>query len=314
LYGSAEAELAAGRSEAAERLADRAAAINPIPKTEDEQAKFSPKQLEETAQAHRVIGKELQMRGMFRWAEREYRQTIEPLPIDSIPSAMTRVHLASMLAELQRHHDVAEALEPLVDRIEKDEELRRRLRLQNFDDSSARSELEFHRAMALAENGEIESAKPLLRTAFERYPYNVDILIAMYRLDADDAWTESVRAILHRQIIEIEKDVRTKEMQSKQMGQIQVFEVEVARAYNQYAWLVANTEGDYQKALRYSMTSVEIEPEDAALLDTCARCYFAVGDLDNAVATQRQAVNLMPHSPPMIRQLEEFEAAQRSSK
>ena len=310
LYGSAEAELAAGREDAADRLAERAAKINPVPISEAEQEKLSPHQLEEVAQSHRVIGKELEDRGLFRWAEREYRQIIDPLPLDSIPAVMTRDQLASMLAEMLRHQDVVDILEPLVDRVARDEELKRRMRMRGFDDRRARSEVDFHRGMALAEKGELESAQPLLWRALELNPDNVDILIAMYRMDGDDAWRESVIKTLRRQIIDIDSNVRMIEAQAKQLGPIMVPVNRVAHAYNQFSWLVANTEGDYEKALRYSLKSVELVPDDSALLDTLARCHFAAGDINRAVATQRQAVKLMPHSPPMVRQLEQFEAAQ----
>jgi tetratricopeptide (TPR) repeat protein len=310
LYGSAEAELAAGRADVADRIADRAAKINPVPATAEEQEKLSPNQLEEIAQTHRVVGKELKDRGLFRWAEREYRQVIDALPIDSLPAAMTRDHLATMLAEMERHQDVVDVLEPLVDRIEKDEQLKRSLRMQNFNDLLARSELDFHRGMALAENHENEAAQSLLQRAFEMDHDNVDILIAMYRLDGNDLWKESVLKTLRRQIVEIENNIRVREAQAKQMGPMLMPSGIVADTYNQYAWLVANTEGDYQKALQYSLKSIEMLPDNSALLDTCARCFFAAGDIDNAVITQRKAVKLMPHSPPMVRQLKEFEAAQ----
>lgn len=311
LYGSAEAELAAGRPDAADRIAERAANINPVPTTKEEQEKISPNQLEEVAQIHRVVGKELTERGLFRWAEREYRQIIDPLPIDSLPAAMTRDHLATMLSEMQRHQDVVDVLEPLVDRIEKDEQLKRSLRMQNFNDLLARSELDFHRGMALAEKKKTEEAQSLLRRAFEMDRDNVDILIAMYRLEGDDEWKDSVLKILRRQIVEIESNIRIKEAQARQIGPMQIFGGQVADLYNQYAWLVANTEGDYQKALQFSLKSIEMIPDNSALLDTCARCYFAVGDIDNAVITQRRAIKLMPHSPPMVRQLKEFEAVQK---
>ena len=34
-------------------------------------------------------------------------------------------------------------------------------------------------------------------------------------------------------------------------------------AYNQWAWLVSNTEGDFQKAIRYSHRSLELTPASA---------------------------------------------------
>jgi tetratricopeptide (TPR) repeat protein len=79
--------------------------------------------------------------------------------------------------------------------------------------------------------------------------------------------------------------------------------------YNQWAWLVANTEGDYHKAIRYSRRSLELLPNTASFLDTLGRCYYAAGDIEKAVKAQRQAVRLIPHMQVMQRQLALFERA-----
>ena len=50
-------------------------------------------------------------------------------------------------------------------------------------------------------------------------------------------------------------------------------------AYNQWAWLIANTEGDFPKAVRYSRRSLELEPGTASFLDTLGRCYYSAGDI-----------------------------------
>ena len=68
-------------------------------------------------------------------------------------------------------------------------------------------------------------------------------------------------------------------------------------------------ESNYQQALDYSLKSLEFraDPESmGARLDTCARCYFAVGNIEKAIVTQKRAIKLMPHSPPLQRQLKEF--------
>ena len=83
-------------------------------------------------------------------------------------------------------------------------------------------------------------------------------------------------------------------------------EADLSELLNNYAWLVANTEGDYQKALKFSLESLTIRT-DGAKYDTCARCYFAVGDIENAIATQKKAIKLLRHSPPLERQLAEFQ-------
>jgi tetratricopeptide (TPR) repeat protein len=81
---------------------------------------------------------------------------------------------------------------------------------------------------------------------------------------------------------------------------------EDASAYNQFAWLVGNTEGDFDEALTYSKKSVEIEPQTGGYYDTLARVYFAKGDYENAVKYQTLAIELDPHSGQMERQLELF--------
>jgi Flp pilus assembly protein TadD len=84
---------------------------------------------------------------------------------------------------------------------------------------------------------------------------------------------------------------------------------EVPNFYNQWAWLIANTEGDQAKAVEYSRRSLELAPDEASYLDTLGRCYFAVGDLENAAKSQRQAVKLAPQYHVMQKQLALFESA-----
>jgi tetratricopeptide (TPR) repeat protein len=86
-----------------------------------------------------------------------------------------------------------------------------------------------------------------------------------------------------------------------------------ASPYNQWAWLVSNTEGDFQKAIRYSQRSLELnkhgEGGAASFLDTLGRCYFAAGDYENAVKYEREAISKNDYLQVMKRQLAEFEQA-----
>ena len=82
---------------------------------------------------------------------------------------------------------------------------------------------------------------------------------------------------------------------------------EEAYKYNQWAWLVSNTEGDFNKAVKRSQHSLELQPESPSYMDTLGRCYYAVGDLDSAIKVQRKAVALHPHLMVMQRQLKLFE-------
>jgi tetratricopeptide (TPR) repeat protein len=122
----------------------------------------------------------------------------------------------------------------------------------------------------------------------------------MYRSpEADDKWRNAVR-----------KQIQTL---SRQIQQEIDENPNSPDAYNQWAWLVSNTEGDYQKAIQYSHRSLELIPPGAgdsagaSFLDTLGRCYYAAGDYENALKYQRQAVEKVDYMQVMHRQLELFE-------
>jgi tetratricopeptide (TPR) repeat protein len=309
LYAVAEALMVASDTEKAEEVAGQAAAINPLPRNEEERAamQLQPNDVEVAAESHRELGEGLRERGLFRWAEREYRQVIDALELDDKSSTNARADLADMLADLQRHQEVVDVLKPLVERVEKDGQLRQQLNSRIlFQYNRIRSEVDYHSAIVLLNEGKLDEARPLLASAYRLFPPNVDILIRMYRVDGDDEWRNLVETTLERTIRMADSSVQEARAQAKQMGAIG--KESLSHELNQYAWLVSNTQGDLQKALNYSLMSLELEV-DAAKLDTCARCYFALGDLENAIMTQKRALRMMPHSPPLQRQLAEFEAA-----
>ncbi len=314
LYAAAEAVLAGDEGiEAAEAIAEEAAAIESIPRHDSpEAAAMSPKLIEERAQRHREIGAELESRGLFRWAEREYRNIIDALPLDSALAAHARRQLARLLSELLRHRDVVELLEPMIQRSEEDQQYARRLQTQHIDLSRLKSAMWFQRGLAQAASEDADeraAAGQTLLTALELEPDNVDILIAMYRLDGDELWQADVRRRIRSIATMFDNQIEAMKLQLQARIRFPDLLYRLAEAYNQYAWLISNTEGDQEKALSYSLRSLELVPDQPAQLDTLGRCYFAVGDLENAIRVQRRAVKQMPYSPPLLRQLAEFEAA-----
>lgn len=309
LYAAAEAIQVEGDQAEAEKLARKAIEIRPFPETQEEQDKLSDSALEEIAHAHRDIGQELKSRGLYDWAEREFRLIIDEMEITSVPGASARQHLARMLGELRRHEEVVEVLEPLIDRMDNDRALKNKLMFSRFPYDFIRSEIEYHRGLAKLEADKNEEAKQYLLRGWQLNRQNIDILITMYRLDGDQEWTNLVREMLSREIRSIESEIRIAESRATQKGRLAGATTILAEKLNQYAWLVSNTEGDLDRALKESLRSLELTPDDPAKLDTCARCYFALKKYDMAVKTQREAVRLEPNSPPMDRQLAEFEAA-----
>ena len=90
---------------------------------------------------------------------------------------------------------------------------------------------------------------------------------------------------------------------------------------NLYAWLVGNTKGDIERAIRYSKQSIQIcekyptiYPNPGGFYDTLAHCYANKKDYVRAVETQQKAAELEPHSGIIAEKLKVFEAAREAQK
>ncbi|WDQ16971.1 tetratricopeptide repeat protein [Rhodopirellula sp. P2] len=316
MYASAEALLESGQPALAAERAQQALELNPVVNSEGSgQPPLHPVLLESHAEAHLRIAADLIDRGLSDWAENEYRKLIDELPLHDVSSATARWELAEHLAELQLPGQVVALLQPLVERMEKDDDFRHKLMAHDFDYQSLRSHLDFQAGLDLANREDKAAASERMQSAFSMNPENIDILIAMYRMEWNEAWKDDVTSQIQSVLAEIDEDIEETQQTFRETGngrpgrQTAIRDLLLANFYNQYAWLVSNTEGDYDKALKRSIESLEMSPGSEALLDTCGRCYFAVGDLPSAIVTQRKAVELTPNSPPLRRQLKLFENA-----
>jgi tetratricopeptide (TPR) repeat protein len=165
-------------------------------------------------------------------------------------------------------------------------------------------------AMHHHEAGDAAKERQHLQTAIDSDPTDADVLIAMHRLPAaDEAW----RKMTADKINEVAADFRGEAELLKQNlemspndQQREVLREQLALACNQYAWLVGNTIGNYDEAIKLSHMSLEMQPNYAGYLDTLGRCYYTKGDLESAVKYQSEAVKLSPYSGQIRRQLELF--------
>ncbi len=327
LYGYAFALRGKGDEEEAVRVADNAFRLSPLGQAEDVLKAMQPRELEEIAKLRREIAVSLRARGMFEWAEREYMHVIDSVPVVDRNSVLCRSDLSIMFGELDRHQDVIDLLGPLIERMEKDDDFKATL---NADQNIAAfikgwgSRVEYHKALLdikkHAEGDEedeslLEKARQRMMSAYMANERDIDVLIKMYKTKGDKSWRAAVKSQLSRaeslriSTIKNYKDALARVGLNPQKAQ---YEAALAEALNNYAWLICNTEGDFQQALKFSLESLEIR-EDSAKLDTCGRCYFALGDFDNAIRVQKRAVALEPHSPPLKRQLREFEQAKKKA-
>ena len=170
-------------------------------------------------------------------------------------------------------------------------------RIANAGDMIRATFAQLQRAQA---EGDVARQEEHLKTAIEFDPADADVLIAMHRLAGkDEAWRKQTSDLIKSAAEEFRKQIKESP--------------EYPTAYNQLAWLISNSEGDYDEALRCSLKSLELLPNTAGYLDTLGRAYYAKGDLENAAKTQARAVRLEPFSGQIKRQHDFFARALEKS-
>ena len=173
-------------------------------------------------------------------------------------------------------------------------------------------------ARHLIESGELQKAREHLETGIKQDPLDADVLIAMYRLpETDEQWKAMTKKYINNDVRQFRKKIAENDEEMRQASEptIQYWhKIQLASANNQLAWLVGNTEGNYDEALRCSQRSLVLLPDTAGYLDTLGRCYYAKGDLENALAAQQRAVDLEPYSGQIRKQLELFQQAAAAAK
>ena len=236
--------------------------------------------------------------GYHNWAEKEWREVIAAAAITSAESMEARRSLAIWcLHDRNADQEAADLLAEVCDAVEADPQLKRTVLGDNdtrYLLSLLQTQREFLTACSLEARGDFTAQKEHLEKAYRLEPEDPDILIAMYRLPkSDEAYREKVANRIRRSVTNVEQLIE------KFPGE--------PTWYNHYAWLVSNTTGDFERAVQYSHKSLELSPDTPSYLDTLGRCYYAAGDLKNAVKYQKQAVKKHPQVQVMRRQLEQFE-------
>lgn len=289
LYLLAMARTKQNDNAAAESLAARAAEIEPA------------KQLDGLDAGQLLVGL-----GQYDWAVREFEAGFKGKPIDSVVAIGSRVQLSNLLQDYEQYQQAAEALKPLTDAMQENSDVKRtyegalaELAEQSHflpEVNSLQARRHYLEACHFEQEHDYTREREHLLKAIGHDETDADVLIAMHRVgNADDAWMADTR----KRIQELAKAIE-EQIDDNPSNPI---------PYNQWAWLIANTEGDYAKAVRFSRRSLDLEPGTPSFLDTLGRCYFSAGDVENAAKSQREAVALIPHMQVMQRQLKEFEKA-----
>ncbi|NLX56257.1 MAG: hypothetical protein GXY58_14205 [Planctomycetaceae bacterium] len=270
----------------------------------------------DNADRHLELAGILEHDGLFESAEQEYRHVAAMLESNPMHALLARYYLAELLHARHQDQAAGNLLQEIVEAVESSEEVRATLENDLGKDlGSTRSRLYFFWAEHEVRQGNPARQRELLLEGYRHDPRDADLLIAMYRVpEADETWERETRTRINtaadkyrHQITELQerlKEVRQADDRALILGQL-------ALMNNQLAWLVANTDGNADEAIKCSLESLRLLENRSGFLDTLGRCYYAKGDFANAVKYQSRAVAQEPHSPTMVAQLELFQKALR---
>jgi tetratricopeptide (TPR) repeat protein len=293
LYTLCEARRVQGNDALAEETADKALKLggdNPL--------------------EHLDVARQLLERGFTEWSDRELSRVIALGPVSSPASIQARLLLSDSLHDRLRDREAAERLKELMEAIDGDSNIQQQVKLllQQNDKSVdfLRARMYFYFACAAGQEDDKDAQRDYLDKAIEEEPADLDVIIALYRLHDEDEVRQQRISNLINGVADECRD-RMEEYPDDPVY------------YNELAWLVANTEGDFDEAIRLSHKSVELVRAEAAsdadfkrlgqYLDTLAHCYFAKQDYATAVKYQTEAAKLDPHTQAISRQLDVFRAA-----
>jgi tetratricopeptide (TPR) repeat protein len=227
--------------------------------------------------------------GAADWATREYDRVVADDDAPAAEATLGSIYYSEFLHDQGDDAGAAAVLRRVVGGEGERAADRILPRLQR-DPESVESRLLYFEALVADEPAR---RRELLERSVAINDRDVDALIALYRLqpatpDERAAAADRVQNALRR--IENEIDALPDD----------------PNGYNEYAWLVSNTEGDLEKATRFSRQSLEKSFDTASYLDTLAHCHAAAGNLRRAVRTQSLALRMEPHSRMILQNLMRF--------
>jgi tetratricopeptide (TPR) repeat protein len=246
---------------------------------------------------HFIMAKHLASRGRFAWSRREFDEVIARSdgPEYKELRALAISSLAEMFHDQGQDREAADVLEKLVASIDAGQV--NEAELNGRRPSDLRARMHYFTSCHWEHEGDAAKRREALDKALKAEPSDIDVLIACYRLPDQ---TPEFRGKIVEAIKKSAADTRE---------EIAV-DPENPASYNQLAWLVANTEGDLDEALRCSLKSIELlsqlpelKSSEGGFRDTLAHVYFARGEFAKAVAEQSRAAELDPHSGLIQRQL-----------
>ncbi len=308
LYVLAQAQKEQGDPDKAEETAHRAFQINP---GREEIKLYNRSQ----------IAQRLSQRGLFPWAKREFEYIIAQGDSNNMTSIDAQWTLSEMLHDQGEDLTAANVLEVMLkkadsktnpaaaarvaDTLQRLYLFRKKTnnpgKIADLTISEVRARMYYLQACHWDQAGQQDKRRECLEKAAQLEPCDIDVLIACYRLaDQPPEYQKKIKELIRQTADDIRVEISA--------------QPDNPSLYNQFAWLIGNTEGNLDEALKYSQKSLELAPGNGGLYDTLARVYYAKGDYENALKNQQKAADLEPHSGQIAKQLELFRKARDEHK
>ncbi len=182
---------------------------------------------------HERLAVRLESHGRFDWAQREHRHALDLSGSKSEKGQMIARRLAFMFHDQLQDREAAIVLgETLQQQSDPDQ-------VSKPD----RAYVDFFYSVHYGRENDRPRQQEHLARAVKLDPTNADILIAMYHLpDADEDYRAKTLKLIQATAKGFEKGIKT---------------TPDPTSLNQWAWLISNTEGDFDKAIKYSQMSLK---------------------------------------------------------
>ena len=231
--------------------------------------------------------------GVADWADREYDRVLVADGLAPQVAMQLAVSRAEFLNDQGRCIEAAEVLRETLEGTRGNVPNKRVLESLGHLPKALASRRHYFLFCAARNAGDTAAQRQALEAAVAAYPGEIDSLIAFYHLpDLTAADRNRVVMLIAEALDKLQQRIDS--------------EPDEPNGYNEYAWLVANTEGDIAKATRYSKRSLELSFDSASYLDTLAHCYAAAGRPVEAVRCQVVAQRQEPGSDTIKKNLDKF--------
>jgi hypothetical protein len=242
--------------------------------------------------------------GATDWANREYAALVDNPQTPAAQFALAAIMFAEFLHDQEREDEAAACLRRLLEgrkgkgdgknNGKGDAEGDPILQQVGRDPRSIRSRMHYFESCAAGLRGDAAARRKAIEESLRAYAKDVDALIGLYTLP-DNTTVQKADAVarIRRALEQIENEIQAVP--------------DDTNGYNEYAWLVANTEGDLPKATRYSKLSLVKSFDSSSYLDTLAHCQAAAGNKAAAIRTQSLAMRQEPHNRTIRKNLARFQ-------